>query len=750
MRGGNTKTILVIALLLLGLACAPQTATKSTPMAGGITKAQNSSPLTSTEGKPTLTGVQVNSNDQESRLVFKGNEHLSYTSFSTDSPPSITIDLEAVADPEILGSSPVSNGTIKNIEVSETSGNKGFHRATIYLVEQTDYYITRENNNLILVIHNLPSTKTDSTQSVSPQPVTSARNAVQYEQSAAAPSSLSAPRITAVDFKPVGTAGGTRLSIKATETLEPKVVARDQGKTIILTFSKTSIPEHLVRPFDTRFFNSAIDLIAPSVIGQAVSFTIRLREAVPYHLSQEGSATHLDFDASTVAPPEMVLPGSEPAEKPRMAEAKQPAAEEPEAKTAEAISSTGHRYTGKRVTLDFQNADVHNILRLIGEISGMNVVISDRVSGKVTLSLKNVPWDQALDIVLASRNLDKEIIGNVIRIDDAQVLQAEEQKRQTDREMAAKAEEAMAVRMWTPKYASVTTMSELLGKLKSEGGSIKVIGNDIIANDNKEILDLMDVFFEKNDKVSKQILIEARIVEALTDFTKSLGLNWGGTATDLDGDLGGLLGSGTLDGSTTIQGLFGNNHAVNLISPPASGLGLSFSFAGTGLDLNANLYAMETTGDGRIISAPRILANNDQQVYIKQGTSVPYETTDENGTTVTFKQAELNLTVTPHIEENEKIITMAITVTKDTPDYSVSTRNPPINTREASTKLMVKDGETVVIGGIIVDEKSKQINRVPGLHRIPILGWLFKNYEVADSKVELLIFITANIIPVKI
>ena len=166
--------------------------------------------------------------------------------------------------------------------------------------------------------------------------------------------------------------------------------------------------------------------------------------------------------------------------------------------------------------------------------------------------------------------------------------------------------------------------------------------------------------------------------------------------------------------------------------------------------LDAKLYAMEENGEGRIVSAPRILAQNDQEVYIRQGTSIPYETVSAEGTQVQFKAANLELRVTPHIEENGRIISMTILVTKDSPDYSRGATNPPINTREASTKLMVRDGETVVIGGIIIDLKGKTLRKVPGLHRIPILGWLFKSRAVDDSKTELIIFLTSHIIPVKL
>jgi len=474
---------------------------------------------------------------------------------------------------------------------------------------------------------------------------------------------------------------------------------------------------------------------------------------VPYHLGQKGVITYLDFDPSALQPKMVSLPQAGPKGTKVPGKAKDTAVgKTAETKVVKGGSGSAAKYTGQRISLDFQNADIHNIIRLIGEVSGKNVVVSDRVTGKVTLKLKDVPWDQALDIVLAANQLGMVETGNVLRIDKLDVLRAERERlvqEQTEERELAK-DVPLVKKVLTPRYAAVATMKTELEKLKTDRGKITVIGNDIYIEEEPDTLAQMEEVFNKNDQVAKQILIEARIVEALSSFTKNLGVNWGGDyAIDDPGVVG---GSWNLYGTHEAGVAGAGGPAVNLIGPPATGLGIGIALTTGVLNLDAKLYAMEQTGEGRIVSAPRILASNDEEVHIKQGQSIPYETsgTTTSPATITYNEAVLELQVKPHIEENGKIISMDIKVTKDTPDYSRTTRNPPINKREAKTKLMVKNGQTVVIGGIIIDEKSKSINRVPGLHRIPVIGWLFKNYQVSDTKLELLIFLTSNIIPVKI
>ncbi|MBW2322950.1 MAG: type IV pilus secretin PilQ [Deltaproteobacteria bacterium] len=758
MRRGTTKILLVIALLVLVLGCATQMATRPTPMAEKALGQQTVQSSTPVDTKPTLMGVLVNHTGKQSRVVILGNKRLTYTTFELDNPPCINIDLGAEAAPRVLGQTKINNGTLKAVEVLSIDGKKNLHRVKINLGRTTNYKIIREQYNLAVVIDNLSQAEQAGIQSTSDRTAYDT-GSKSFERVSAAQAGGGVNRILAFGFKPLGEQEGSRLSIRLTGPVTPSVISRDQGRTVILSLSPVRVADTLLRPLDTSYFKSAVDLINPVRVGaNVVNLNIRLRQAVPYHLNQTNGYIHVDFDPSQVAPKKIILPSPDVAKRPAAVQPRAVAAARGEIETRTVskgalVSPEGRVYSGKLVSLDFQNADIHNILRLIGEVSGKNVVISDRVKGKVTLTLKDVPWDQALDIILASQNLGLEIVGNVLRIEEASRLLEEKKRRQIELELEEKEREVLITRIWTPKYAGVEKMRTLLEPLKSADGTIKAIGNDIFVKEREDVLQLMEEVFRKNDKATMQILIEARIVEASTSFAKNLGINWGGTLNDPRGRLGGLLLGGSLGGSLTANGLFGaTNSAVNLIAAPATGLGLGLSFATAAVDINANLYAMEQSGEGRIVSAPRILANNDEEVFIKQGQSIPFETTAtvNEPSKIDFKEAELKLEVTPHIEENGKIISMKITVTKDTPDFARSARNPPINTRQASTKLMVRDGETVVIGGIIIDDRSRVSNRVPWIHNVPILGWLFKSQEVMDSTVELLIFITAHIIPVKI
>ncbi|MDR1871388.1 MAG: type IV pilus secretin PilQ [Deltaproteobacteria bacterium] len=424
------------------------------------------------------------------------------------------------------------------------------------------------------------------------------------------------------------------------------------------------------------------------------------------------------------------------------------------------VSLSNKTYSGERITLDFQNADIHNILRLIGEVSGMNVVVSDQVSGKVTLKLKNVPWDQALDIVLASKNLGAISNGNVLRVDSLDSI-----RRANPDPSDPSAKVTLVKDVFTPKYSSVSSVAAEMDKYKSMRGRVRVIGNDIYVEDDVETFKTLRQIFQRNDKVTKQILIEARIVEATTDFTQTLGVRWGGYGSNMQGPGmstrhpdGGLTGvssdyAADVAAGGTAAGYMPGEHFGVLDVGGGNAMRLGYGFlnkAGTML-LNAELNVNETLGETKVISAPRIMASNDNEVYIKQGTQVPYQSSSANsGTNTEFKDALMELRVTPHIEENGQIISLDITLTKDNVVRVEGDNEPSIDKKEAKTKLMVRDGETVVIGGIIEDTQSNNSKRVPGLHAIPLLGWLFKNRAVESNKRELLVFITANIIPINI
>ncbi|MDR2946123.1 MAG: type IV pilus secretin PilQ [Candidatus Adiutrix sp.] len=400
-------------------------------------------------------------------------------------------------------------------------------------------------------------------------------------------------------------------------------------------------------------------------------------------------------------------------------------------------------YTGERISLDFQNADLHNIIRIIGEVSGKNIVVSDEVAGKVTLKLKDVPWDQALDIVLSSRGLGVETSGNVLTVLNIQEIERRRGERDAvrARQMDIARLAPLSKKVFTPKYSPVSVVTTELTKLKGERGKISAIGNDIYVEDDPSALATMTQVFMRIDRVAKQILIEARIIEASTTFVERLGIRWG-------------IGTHETAGEVITTGEITGGDLVGSADFSAGGrLGFAFLNKTGSLLLNASITASETSSDAKTISAPRIMAANDQEVSIRQGQQIPY-TSGSSATTaanVQFKDVVMELRVKPHIEENGQIVTLDINLKNDTPANSGGAESEPaINTREATTKLMVKDGETVVIGGIIVDQQTTGIDRVPGLHRVPILGWLFQDRSINNQKSEMLIFITANIIPLNI
>ena len=410
-------------------------------------------------------------------------------------------------------------------------------------------------------------------------------------------------------------------------------------------------------------------------------------------------------------------------------------------------------FTGERISLDFQNADLHNIIRIIGEVSGKNIVVSDRVTGKVTLKLSDVPWDQALDIVLASRNLGVEEAGNVLTIYDLQTLNG----IRADRERLAAERRAVALqaplgkKVFTPKYAPISVVVNELEKLKSDrvGAKIVAIGNDIYVEDEPGAITTMTQIFMRIDRVTRQILIESRIVEVETGFVESLGVTWGVGYVDQSsrGPIGMNPGvPNVFPDEAPIPGSFAG--MADFVQGPLGSGSLGFGYlnkAGS-LLLNARLNASERANESRTISAPRILAANNQAVSIKQGVLMSFESgsTPTTPANTEWKEAAMELKVKPHIEENGQVITLEIDIKNDSPS------GDDIATKQAQTTLMVRDGDTVVIGGIMTDSQISRSNRVPGLHRLPLFGWLFQDHYVSNTKNELLIFITANIIPINI
>jgi len=409
------------------------------------------------------------------------------------------------------------------------------------------------------------------------------------------------------------------------------------------------------------------------------------------------------------------------------------------------------RFTGNPVSLDFQGADLRAVLRTFSEISSLNIVIDPAVTGSVDVALKDVPWDQALDIILRANKLGYIVDGTIVRIAPLSVLADEEsQRRKLTDEQALAGEIRVLTKMLS--YAKAEELRPLLLKSAlSSRGNVEVDGrtNTLIITDLADRLTTASDLINTLDKAQPQVEIEARIVQVNKNFQRSLGVQWGfsGLASPALGNTT-VLGFPNSAALTGAQGgsINGIPTAVNLpANAPNSGIGLQLGSVNGSFNLDVALTALETTGNGRVLSTPRVSTQNNVEAEIKQGTQIPIQTVANNTVTVSFKDAALVLKVTPQITAANTVI-MKISLENGQADFSKAVNGiPPINTQSANTSVLVNDGQTTVIGGIYLSTEQYQTDRTPGLGRIPLLNWLFKRESAIDNSTELLIFITPRI-----
>jgi type IV pilus assembly protein PilQ len=515
--------------------------------------------------------------------------------------------------------------------------------------------------------------------------------------------------------------------------------------------------------------------------------TMDLTRKAPYRLepSENGHDLTIVFDpdapAADLATPtaERVLQASRTAAAPQAqgppqvpAAAAQPAAPAPAAQGAvgqpQQAVGPPQRFTGFPVSLDFQGADLRAVLRTFAEISGLNIVIDPSIQGTVDVALRDVPWDQALDIILRANRLGYVIDGTIVRIAPLTVLADEEAQRQKLAEAQALAG-TLSTMTRTLSYARAELVQPLLtATVLSQRGSITtdVRTNTLIITDLQERLTRAGELIGTLDRPEPQVEIEARIVQTTRDFARRIGVQWGfnGRAVnelgntlplafpnqaELGGRTGGNSSGNIAPGAERAQGT-GTDAAstvVNLPVPnPTAGIGLALGAINGAFNLDVALSALEDSGQGRLLSTPRVTTQNNIAATIEQGVQIPIQTVANNTVTVSFRPAALRLNVTPQITASNTVI-MIIEVVNEAPDFSRAINGiPPIDSQNARTQVLVNNGETTVIGGIYVSREQTAQDRTPGLYRIPLLGWLFQRNELTDESRELLIFITPRII----
>ncbi|MGD1152220.1 MAG: hypothetical protein ABR911_05015 [Syntrophales bacterium] len=488
------------------------------------------------------------------------------------------------------------------------------------------------------------------------------------------------------------------------------------GNDLLVKMTNVFVPEELKRTLGEGKLSNIVSVVPSqkTVDGeQWALITIALRKRVPYKVNQEGQNVLIDFDVRSLAAKSPVAEQKAP----DVPKESQKAAEVPKEDITQRQAKTP--YGGQAISLDFQDANIKTVLRLLSEVGGVTIVSGDDVKGNVTVYMKKVPWNQALDTILDVQGLVKKQIGDVISVMTVERMKKDEADRRAGEEDRIKAE-AIA------KKAEQDRLEER-GKLR-------------------------------------QISIEAKIVEAQDDFIRNLGVTWGGVSYNSMGNYSYALTAGTNTNTTTSRSItwgyptdipFRNTDgtiiqsaALNYptsISSPTFGL----IIGGANAVLEAQIQALETNNAGKIISSPKITTMDNVKATIKQGQEIPFVTIDKDGNrSITFKEAVLKLEVKPKITP-DGTISMEIKATNDAADYAQAATlggNPPINKSEVESKIIVQDGDTIVIGGILKTQDQRNVSGVPWFMKIPVLGWLFKTESITKQRRQLMVFITPKII----
>jgi len=483
---------------------------------------------------------------------------------------------------------------------------------------------------------------------------------------------------------------------------------QDQGGKIRVTFAKSSLPEALRVRLDVKDFATPVQFINASESNGKVSIVIEPTGFYDYLAYQTDNTLTISVKPFTQ--------------------------EQIEKRQAERFA-----YTGEKLSLNFQDIDVRSVLQLIADFTDLNLVASDTVQGNITLRLQNVPWDQALDLVLKTKGLDQRKIGNVLLVAPADEIAARErQEMESQKQIAELA--PLRRELIQVNYAKAAQIAALFQSVTSDQGEVRGSitvddrTNSIIAYQTQDKLDELRRVVAQLDIPVRQVMIEARIVEANVDYSKSLGVRWDGTLSRSSGRWTATGASGGA-GSPFVD--LGANAAT-------AGLGIGFVSNHAILDLQ--LSAMEKTGNGEVVSQPKVVTSDKETAKILKGAEIPYQEASSSGSTSTsFKEAALSLEVTPQITPDNRII-MDVKVTKDEADFANALHGvPPIKKNEVNANVLVSDGETIVIGGVFSNTQTKSLEKVPFLGDVPFVGRLFRRDTVTDQKSELLVFITPRI-----
>ncbi|MDP2447567.1 type IV pilus secretin PilQ [Pseudomonas sp.] len=636
--------------------------------------------------------------------------------YTIEQPARIALDLPGVSNKSGVKNRELGVGNARSVTVVEA---KDRTRLIINLTNLAPYQTRAEGNNLFVILGE--GAAISSSGPVAVPVAASVKQQVKHVR-----------EIGGIDFQRGELGEGNVVITLSDASITPDI--QDQGGKIRLDFPKTNLPEALRVKLDVKDFATPVQFVSAAGSAGKVSIVIEPFGVYDYLAYQADNKLTISVKPLTQV--------------------------EADKRKAESFS-----YTGEKLSLNFQDIDVRSVLQLIADFTDLNLVASDTVAGNITLRLQNVPWDQALDLVLKTKGLDKRKIGNVLLVAPADEIAARErQELEAQKQIAELA--PLRRELIQVNYAKASDIAKLFqsvtgGAASSGGGASGALEdrgsiavddrtNSIIAHQTQDRLDELRRIVSQLDVAVRQVMIEARIVEADVGYDKSLGVRWGGSTNlsgnskwtaygnDDKGDESGNLGSATTPIGPNVP-------FVDLgVANRFAGIGIGFVTNNTVLDLE--LTAMEKSGSGEVVSQPKVVTSDKETAKILKGSEVPYlEASSSGAATVSFKEAALSLEVTPQITPDNRVI-MEVKVNKDEPDYANALLGvPPIKKNEVNAKVLVNDGETIVIGGVFSNTQTKSVDKVPFLGDLPFVGRVFRRDTVEDKKSELLIFLTPRI-----
>jgi len=714
-----------------------------------------------------IKSIETINGGDTAQIIIKASAPLHYTSVKQADPPAVILIFPKTG---ILNVPKVYTPKVQAISAihTEASEDRNNVRMEIDLARNFPYDISSSGNNLRIAFKTAEKRTVESvpTQAVHASASPKAASEIKEKQAVVAespPSSMPAP-----SARPSGPATIEKIDFSAEKSGRSSIIIgtahpvsyqiqRLTKRIIVFELKNCLLPRHRRnRPLITTRFESAIDRIIPVQApdeSRTVDLIVELRERVPFRTEQKGNLLYIHFDPSKIGPRPFsdanLPPWKEVLD--RAVKMTAPKTSVPESEKSiseyEKLIEKTKAYTGQPIALDFYETNIKNVFRILQQVSGKNYAIDPDVTGTVTISMeKPVPWDQVLDLILAQNKLGMVEQGDIIRIARQATLEAEDNARRArieafkKRKEQEKALEPLVTEYIPINYANAKAeiLPHIKDMLSKDRGKISVDerNNQLIITDTKEKIEKAKEIISRIDKVTPQVIIEARIVEVNTDFTREIGTAWNLKSEDVF--------------RSDLNGYYSYNVAMNNPVNATSSIGFDFvrlPNLGTPLVLNATLSALEDNGEGKIISAPKIVTLDNKKATISQGFEYPYiTTTAQQGAAISnteFKDINMTLEVTPHVTPDNRI-SLKIHITKD--DVYKETNPPALSTNEAETELLVDDGSTLVIGGIMKNSIKKQVTGFPVLMDVPIIGWLFKSTINTKKKNELLIFMTPRIV----